>query len=157
MTTGSPAEDPRMPVSLPHNLAAAGQAIDMELRRKPNKIMTLTSDAGDALADAHADCLADLGREAIRIARNAGLSVVDRVHVEQAVGRLGMGSSQNDLATVLLALGGAVAGGGISLAWVWVFNPAARSTAEVNTTLVLCVFGAVLLAVGITLTLVRQR
>ena len=77
------------------NLTDAGQRIDAELRRKPSKIMALSPEAGAALADAHADFLADLGQEAIRLARKDRLRTVDREHVDQALSRLGAGSRES--------------------------------------------------------------
>lgn len=157
VTTDSPSEASGTPLPLPHNLAAASQAIEMELRRKPRKTMELRPDAGDALADAHADFLADLGREAIRLARNAGLGTVDRVHVEQAVGRLGMGSSSSTLGSVLLAAGGVPLGVGLTLVATMSSDGAKHSTADMYWMLAFLVPGLLLFTLGTLLTLIRTR
>ena len=156
MTTSSSAEGPGTSVQLPHNLAAAGQEIDIELRRKPGKPMEMSPSAGDALEDAYADFMTDLGREAIRLARNDGLSTVDPSHVEKAVGRLGMGSSgSSPRGFVLTTTGGLLTGFAGNGAFSLTFDSAARSTAEITTTLVLLVVGVIALTAGLLLTAVR--
>ena len=143
--------------ALPPDLAAAGHSIDKELRRKPRKVMTMTADAGDALAEAHAEFLGDLGREAIRLARKDGLRTVDRVHVEQAAGRLGTGSSESKVGTAFSTMGGLLGGIGLAAAWNLAFGSGLHSTGEQIATIAVCVVGFVLLAVGLTLTVVGRR
>ncbi|WP_091224436.1 histone-like protein [Geodermatophilus siccatus] len=119
--------------------------------------MSLDADAGAALADAHADFLTDLTREAIRLARKDRLRTVDAEHVEQAVSRLGMGSSQSKAGSAFSTMGGLLAGAGLAGGYALAFTSGPHSTAEMVTTIALCILGFFLLAVGLTLTMVSKR
>jgi histone H3/H4 len=145
------------PAGLPQDLELAGRRIDAELRRKHNKVMSLTSDAGSALEALTSDYLADLGQEAVRLARRGRLRTVDREHVEQAAERLGMGSAHSRIGNASNTLGGLLAGAGLAAGYAVTFTGGQHSTAEVVTAILLCIFGFSFLAVGLTLTMVRER
>lgn len=156
----TPPQDVRATVDeprIPHNLADAAASIDMELRRKRNKIMKLEESGGEALAEAHADFMADLGRDAIRLARKDGLQCVERTHVELAVKRYGTGAGESRLGSALSTLGGLLAGAGLAAGYGLLFTPGPHSTGEQTTTLAFCIFGFFLLAIGLTLTTMGRR
>jgi hypothetical protein len=147
-------------LSLPPDLASAAQAIDDELRRKPRRVMALTAEAVDALMAAQSDYLGDLGdlgREAIRLARKDRLRTVDQEHVDQAIARLGLTSKEGGLASAASTLGGVIAGAGGAAGYAIAFTDGPHSTAEIVTAIVLCIVGFFLLAVGVTLTMVKRR
>ncbi len=148
------ADDRPMAAPLPPQLASAGLRIDRQLQRRR---MSFDEDAGLALADAHADFLADLGVEAARLARKDRLNTVHRVHVEKAVDRLGAGSGASGFATVCNTLGGVVAGIGVAGAYNLAFNPAQHTTAEQMVTIALCIVGFVMLTVGVSITMIRSH
>jgi hypothetical protein len=142
---------------LPPNLTDAVERIDAELTRKSKKNMSLTPDAVAGLQEAHADYFADLGQEAIRLARKDRLRIVDREHVERAVARLGMGSSQSRVGNAANTLGGLLAGAGLAGGYGLAFTAGPHSTGEIVTTIVFCILGFFVLAVGLTLTMMRGR
>ncbi len=119
--------------------------------------MSFDEEAGLALADAHAEFLADLGVEATRLARKDRLNTVHRVHVEKAADRLGAGSGASGFATVCNTLGGVVAGIGVAGAYNLAFNPAPHTTAEQMATIALCVLGCIMLTIGLTITMTKSR
>ena len=143
--------------SLPADLALAGQRIDAELRRKSDRVMSFDRGAARALEEASTEYLADLGQEAIRLARKDRLRTVDREHIEQAEERLGMGSSQSHLGSASSTLGGLLAGAGLAAGYAVAFTAGEHSTPEIVTAIILNIFGFFFLAVGITLTMVRDR
>lgn len=118
--------------------------------------MSFGEDAGSALAEAHANFLADLGIESVRLARKDRLQTVHRIHVEKAADRLGAGSGSNNVASTCNTLGGLVAGAGLAGAYGLAFSSSPHSTAEQMVTLALCVVGFILLTVGITITMTRR-
>jgi hypothetical protein len=119
--------------------------------------MSFDPDAAKALEEASTEYLADLGQEAIRLARKDRLRTVDREHIEQASERLGMGSSQGRLGSACSTLGGLLAGAGLAAGYAVAFTAGEHSTAEIVTAILLNIFGFFFLAVGITLTMVRRR
>ncbi len=136
---------------LPAHLSLAATRIDGELRRRPAKRLSLSPDARDALALAHAEYLADLGQEAIRIARRDRLATVDQEHVEQAVRRLDQGAAKGNARTnAANSLGGVFGGAGLASAYAIVFTAGPHSTMEIVVALLLSVVGFSSLVYGLT-------
>jgi hypothetical protein len=145
------------PAPLSDPLAKAAEAIDKELRRKPDRLMKLEVNGGEALAIAQADFLADVTRDAIGLARKDRLQCVERIHIETAAERYGTGASESKLGSSLSTLGGLLAGAGLGAGSNLLFGAGNHSTAELVTVLVLCILGFFLLAIGLTLTMVGRR
>lgn len=138
-------------------LSSAAERIDAELRRRPREPMTFGPEARERLAELHAEYLADLGQEAVRVARRGHVSTVDELHVRQASTRLGAGRGQSSaLETAANTFGGVFAGAGIASVYALMFTPGPHGIGETVTTLVLSVIGFVLLAIGMTVTFLRR-
>jgi hypothetical protein len=151
-------QPPNSPAAVPTNLAVAALRIDDELHRRHSSPVTLSPQAGAALEVAYAEYLADLGQEAIRIARRDRLSIVDREHVEQAVARLGLEAATGSaLGNGANSIGGLLAGAGIASSYALAFTKGPHGTAEIITAIVLCIIGFSVLAIGMTLTMVNRR
>lgn len=147
-------ENPSPQVLAP-DLADAGLLIDKELQRAK---VRFSDDAGVALAEAHAEFLADLGIEAVRLTRKDRLATVDRVHVEKAADRLGANTSSSSVASICNTLGGLIEGAGIAATFNIAFGGRTPSIGEIMVTIGLSIVGGVLLAIGLTiLWAARQR
>jgi histone H3/H4 len=131
--------------------------MDLELRRKPARVMTLAHEASDALQDFQAEYLAELGEQAIRLARKDRLRTVDREHVEQAASQLGTTTNRDRLSSAANTLGGLIAGAGLASTYALAFTQDQHSTAEIITAIILCIIGFSILSVGITTTFVGRR
>lgn len=144
-------------IPLPANLAVAAQRIDNSLNHNSRRPLTLSPDARTELEILHADYLGDLGQEAVLLARRDGLSTVDRVHVTRAASRLGTDSS-NRFANVANSVGGLIAGAGIAGMYQIIFSSdKSHSTLEIAVASILSVVGFVILAAGVTATMLRRR
>lgn len=145
-------------VAVPSNLLDAALRIDVELSRRKKSPMILSTQAASALEIAHAEFLGDVGQEAVRIARRANLRTVDESHVKEAASRIGIGGSRNSaLETSFNTLGGVIAGAGIASVYSVNFNPGPHSSLESITSVSLSVLGAVLLAIGLTVTVQKGK
>jgi hypothetical protein len=119
--------------------------------------MKLETNGGEALAVAQADFLADVGRDAIGLARRDHLQCVERIHIERAAQRYGSGARESKAGSALSTLGGLVAGAGLGGGYNLLFGPGTHTTAETTTILIICILGFSLLFAGITLTMVGPR
>jgi histone H3/H4 len=138
-------------------LSDAAERINAELVRRLREPMTFSPEARERLAELHAEYLADLGQEAVRVARRAHVSTVDELHVRQASTRLGMGRSRGSaLETAANTFGGVFAGAGIASVYALMFTPGPHGIGETAAALVLSVIGFVLLAIGLTVTFLRR-
>jgi len=144
---------------VPANLVVAARRIDDELRRGPGGRgpMALSAEARASLEVVHAEYLADVGREAVRLARKDGLSTVDRSHMEKAAQRIGSASGSGALPGVCNTVGGLFAGAALAAAYMLVFESTTRRPIEFITVMILSILGFSLLATGVTLTVVRRR
>jgi hypothetical protein len=139
------------------NLGRAAHRIDSELRRNPNKVMSLRSEAATALEDYNTEFLANLGEQSIRLARAERLRTVDEEHVHRTFSRLGLNSDSAKMSTAGNTLGSLIAGLGLASAWDIFFDSAQHSTAETITVFLLCMLGIALVVFSLTVTLRRGR
>jgi hypothetical protein len=139
------------------HLAEAGQRINAELNRRPSSKMVLNVKARERLEILHAEYLADLGNEAVRIARQSNLTTVDEHHVLEAYIRIGRSSPASKIVTPVNTIGGVVAGAGIASVRAVTFNPGPHTQLEILTAVALCVVGFILLTIGITLTFLNKK
>lgn len=128
---------------------AAGR-IDSELARRPSRPMSMSRQAREALALAHAEYLGALGEESVRLARRDRLTTVDAEHVDQAIRRLGQARSGSTLSDAANSLGGLLAGAGVASVYSIVFMSGPHSTAELLTALALSTMGFSSLVYGLT-------
>lgn len=119
--------------------------------------MSLSPRAAEVLEDLHSDYLAELGQQSVHLARRHRLSTVDENHVLQASEKIGgPGGRSSGLTTTANTIGGVIAGGGIASAYNVFFGPGIHTSAEFATAIALCVLGFVLLAIGVTITLIKR-
>ncbi len=142
------------PQVLSSDLADAGLRIDKELQRTS---MRFSDDAGVALVETHAEFLADLGLEAVRLTRKDRLGTVDRVHVEKAADRLGASTSSSNVVSACNTIGGLITGAGFAGAYNIAFGGRIPSISEIMVTIGLCIVGGILLAVGLTIPWAAKR
>jgi hypothetical protein len=139
------------------NLAYAARQINEELTRHADRRMSLSEAARAKLEDAYADYLAEVGTEAVRIARRANLTTVDGVHVEEAGQRLSPRTGRNTAtATAANTIGGLLGGAGITLAYPLLATPGPHGTTHAAVAAVLSLLGFFLLTIGLTLTVARR-
>jgi histone H3/H4 len=142
---------------MPANIAQAVQRIDAELNRRKRHRLALSTAATEKLELLYTEYLADIGQEAVRIARGAGLSTVDEAHVDAAAQRLAAGSSRHaSFINVANAFGGVFAGGGIAIILAIAFTAGPHGLQELIAAIVLSVLGFCLLVAALTLTLARR-
>lgn len=138
-------------------LVEAGRRISAELNRKPRRPMALSPQAGEALEELHADYLAELGQESVRIARRNGLSTIDENHVRLACDKIGgPGGRSSASTTIANTIGGVISGAGIASVYNVFFGPGIHTSAEYATAIVLCVLGFVILTIGVMMTFLRR-
>ncbi len=148
---------PSPDIAVPENILIAAQRINAELDRRSSRPMTLSPEARQRLELVHAEFLADVGREAVRIARRNRVTTVDQSHVDEANQRIGLGAGSSAFGNVANSLGGLLAGAGIESTYAIMFTNGPHSQGETLTAIVLSVLGAALLAVGLTVTFGRRR
>lgn len=113
--------------------------------------MSLATNAGIALSEVYAEFFAEVGIEAIRLARRDGLETVDRTHVEKGSRRIGAGTGTGRAGSALMAIGGILGGWGASSISAVTFGTGTHSTGEWVTAIILSTLGTILFTVGITL------
>lgn len=137
-------------------LTEAGRRIDKELNRRSSHRMVLSAKASERLAVLHAEYLADLGEEAVRIARRRGLETVDENHVIEACSRIGGPSLNSRITTAANTFGSVIAGAGMASAYTVTFGAGPHTNLEQLAALSLCVVGFVLLAVAVTVSFLKR-
>ncbi len=140
----------------PPNLLVAAQRINEELLRRPQHTMAVSKLARERLELLHAEYLADLGMEAVRLARRENLHTVDQEQVDRAAESL-RATRERNLANVANTIGGLIAGAGGASSYAVVFTSGPHSTVEVSTAIALCIIGFAILAAGITGTMLSRR
>lgn len=154
---GEPVEPVELPALPTETMVVAAHRINAELDRRTDQPLQLGANARECLALLHAEYLADLGQEAVRIARRSHVTTVDETHVRQASVRLGMGRVRTSaLEASANTFGGVFAGAGIASVYAIMFTPGPHTTGETAVALALSVLGFVSLAVGLTLTFLRR-
>jgi hypothetical protein len=139
-------------------ILAAAQRFQTELKRVEPELQVST-DAWTELTKAQAEHLGSVGVEAARLARRAQLGTLDAIHIRDANRYITGSPRGTGIATAALAVGGVVAGAGVAYSMELVNRPAAETLTvhELVTALVSSVIGAVLLVVGIAITVANSR
>ena len=88
----------------------AASRIDKELSRRTSAPMTMSIGGRDKLTIVQTELIADIGTDAIKIARRSGVSTVDERHVDEAAARLGASEKTNALTTIVNNVGGILVG-----------------------------------------------
>jgi histone H3/H4 len=141
----------------PANLTDAAFRINKELNRRASRPMVLSPHAKNKLELVHAEYLADIGEEAIRAARRADLATVDEIHVDHAVERLGARGNSSLVDAICNPVGGVIAGAGVASVYAIMFTAGPHSDIERFVSIALCVIGAILLTIGISVTVFRRK
>lgn len=115
---------------VPAALGAAAQQIQNELTRRPSKPMTLSAQAAAKLGIVHTEFFGDVGVEAVRIARRAGLDTVDEAHVNEAVSRVCQESQSSAIKIAGNTLGSIIAGIALTGWYSIVFTSGPHSNGE---------------------------
>lgn len=139
-------------------LSEAALRISEELNRKPQFPMVMDGRAVDKLEVVHGQYLGDVGEEAVRIARRAGLSTVDSTHVVEAAELVIALQSRNrkSAPVVINTLGGLFGGAGLASAYALAFASGPHSPTEQVVGIALCVLGSILLTAGTVMELSKR-
>jgi hypothetical protein len=143
--------------ALEEALRDANARINAELNRRPNARMSMPKEAQDKLTLVQTEVIADIGIDAIRIARRRGLRNVDEKHVDEAASLLGVGDHDRIWTTVMNNVGGVLLGAGLAAMYAIMFGSGIHATNEILTAWGLSVAGTVLMAVGFTMSAMRRR
>jgi hypothetical protein len=115
---------------VPSILGVAAQQIQNELNRRPTSPMVLSAQATAKLGIVHTEFFGDIGTEAVRIARRAGLATVDEIHVDEAVSRACQESRTSVVSGAANTLGSIIAGVALAGWYAILFNQPPHSGAE---------------------------
>jgi hypothetical protein len=127
--------------------------ISDEMSRRSGKSVVISGRAWDRLEEIHAEYLADVGQEAVRLARRAGLCVVDESHVDHAGSRIAVGISRRTAVEKATSVfGGILAGVGIAAIHAIMYREGEPNPAELTTALGITGVSAVFLTVNLMLT-----
>jgi histone H3/H4 len=143
--------------ALAQALDDANNRIEEELkRRKKEPPMVMSDEAKDKLATIQTEMIADVGIDAVRIARRKGLKTVDQQHVNEAASNFGLGNGGSFLGAIVNNIGGILTGAGIASIYAIIFTPGPHGSAEVLVGYGLSVIGSICMAVSITLSVMKK-
>jgi hypothetical protein len=111
-------------------LQEAANRIDDELERRASSPMSLSASANDKLTIVQTEILADIGTEAVKIARRQGLSTVDERHVDEAANRLGVIEKSSSLIAAINNIGGILTGAGLAALYAILFTEGPHGSGE---------------------------